>query len=151
MTTARRRTAVIAAVAALAAALAPSGGVLAGEEPVVSIDGTICYERTGDAKPYVTLKLSGAVKEDVVVVVHTEDGTAKSPDDYRGFDSVEVRIPAGEVSVEVPLEIMDDEEKEPDEYFMVIIDEAKGATIGDGKAEVVIKDGEPPKEEEPRK
>ncbi len=140
-----------AVAAALTAAVVAPAVVLAVEDPVVSIDGTICYEGIGnDGKPYVTLKLSHATKGDVLVVIHTEDGTARSPGDYLGFDKLQVRIPAGQVRAEVTLKIVADREKEPDEYFLVVIDSAVGAKIGNGKAEVIIKDGEPPKEEKPR-
>jgi len=147
MTTARRRAAAIAAIAAaFTAAMALPGPVLADEEPVVSIDGTICYEVYKDDKPTFTARLSEKSEKDVVVVVHTEDGSAQSPKDYQGSDRLVVVIPAGQTRVEVPLEIVDDGEKEPDEYFLVVVDAAYGAVIGNDKAEIIIKDGAPPQQ-----
>ena len=136
---------VVAVVVALAAAIIPPGSVLADQEPVVTIDGTICYEKYKDNNPpTVPVSLSEKSEKDVVVVMHTEDGSANSPKDYQGFERLEVVIPAGQLQVLVPLDIVDDGQKEEDEYFVVIIDAAYGAVIGNGKAEVIIKDGAPP-------
>jgi Calx-beta domain len=134
---------VIAAVVALAAAVASPGSVSAQEEPVVSIDGTICYEKYKESQ-FVPVRLSDKSEKDVVVVLHTENGTAKSPEDYRGFDGLQVVIPAGQQLVLVPLVIVDDQQKERDEYFVVVIDAAYGAVVGNDKARVIIKDGVPP-------
>jgi hypothetical protein len=147
MTTARRRAAVTAAIAAaFAVAVAPPGPVHADEEPTVTIDGTICYEKVKEqGSNRLVVNLSEESKEDVVVTMHTEDGTAKSPEDYQGSDRIVVVIPAGKTSAEVPLRIVDDEKKEGDEYFLVIVDSVEGAATGTEKAEVVIKDGAPPR------
>ena len=140
---------VIAVVVALAAAIIPPGSVFAEQEPqepVVTIDGTICYEKYKENDPpFVPVRLSEKSEKDVVVVMHTEDGTADSPADYRGFEGLQIVIPAGQLQVLVPLDIVDDGQKEPDEYFVVVIDAAYGAVVGNDKAKVIIKDGAPPR------
>jgi hypothetical protein len=138
-------------VALLAAALAPAlvhlPAAQADEEPVLTTDGTICYERMAESKDgwYVTVQLSDVSKEDVTFAISTHDGTAIAPYDYTAFRELVVRIPAGEKSVDVPLEIIADKEREEDEWFLVTLDWAENAIIGTEKAEIIIKDGTAPK------
>jgi hypothetical protein len=134
-------------VAALTPALVPLPAAQAGEEPLLTTDGTICYERIAESKDgwHVTVELSDVSKQDVIFAISTHDGTAVAPDDYIAFRELVVRIPAGERSVDVPLEIVADKEREEDEWFLVTLDWAQGAIIGTEKAEIIIKDGSPPK------
>ena len=135
-----------AIAAAFAVAVAPPGSVNADEEPTVTIDGTICYEKVKDsASNRLVVALSEESKEDVVVTMHTEDGSAQSPKDYQGSDRMVVVIPAGKTRVVVSLVIVDDGQREEDENFFVIVDSVEGAAVGTEKAEVTIKDGAPPR------
>jgi hypothetical protein len=114
--------------------------------PTVSATGTICYEKSMGKDPVFIVELSTRIDTEIIVVMHTEDGTAVSPEDYHGSERFMVIIPVGAVRVEVPLGIVDDEEKEDEEYFMVVVDEVYGGVVGrDDRAEIVIKDGGPPK------
>ncbi|GIH11521.1 hypothetical protein Rhe02_95880 [Rhizocola hellebori] len=149
MTTARRRLAALVALlaAALTHTLLPLPAAQADEWPeIVITDGTICYERQApDTSWFVTVELSQLSKEDVTFRMSTHDGTAKAPGDYTAFEGIEFRIPAGKLSVDVPLEIIADKEREDEEWFLVTIDSAQGAIIGTEKAEIIIRDGAPPK------
>ncbi|MFK3983259.1 Calx-beta domain-containing protein [Micromonospora sp. NPDC050397] len=122
---------------------------------LVSVNGTICWEqppidgapatRARDGRAIVTVTLSQPVKEAVTVLFRTADGTAVAPEDYVAIRQQRVTIPAGAKGVEVPVEIRDDGLREPDEWFVVSISDPSTGTIGQGRAEVVIKDGAPPK------
>jgi len=152
MTGVRRRLylTICAAAITTAGVVAPWPAAQAGEYPVLTTDGTICYERRapGETEPIITVVLSEPSKDDVRFVLSTRDGSAVSPDDYVAIEAREFWIPAGELRVDIVLEILDDKEREPDEWFLVTIDSAEGAVIGTEKAEVIIKDGAAPPEKE---
>lgn len=122
---------------------------------LVSVNGTICWEqppidgaplaRERGAQAIVTVTLSQPVKETVTVLFRTTDGTAVAPEDYTAIPQLRVTIPAGAKGIEVPVQIRDDGRREPDEWFVVSISDPSTGTIGQGRAEVVIKDGAPPK------
>jgi Calx-beta domain len=148
MTRLRWRIAAVAAVLLVPVAglvVMPTAGYADGD-PQISTDGTICWERRApkDPPPFVTVTLSKALDQDLTVVMNTQDGTATAPADYAAIVDLTVTIPAGELSVQVPLRIVADDKQEPDEYFLVYIDKPSQGTITQGKAEVVIKDGAPP-------
>ncbi|MFI6761646.1 Calx-beta domain-containing protein [Micromonospora sp. NPDC050417] len=122
---------------------------------LVSVNGTICWEQIPADVPattaerggtaIVTVTLSQPLKEPVTVLFRTTDGTAVAPDDYIAIGQRRVTIPAGAKGVEVPVQIQADNRREPDEWFGVTISDPSTGTIGQGRAEVVIKDGAPPK------
>lgn len=166
MTRLRWRVGVLAAAVAMPTALLgppPAAGRVCcadrgdEDEVVVSINGTICWEQPPpDGKPTrrtaqtwpptVTITLSRPVREAVTVILDTRDGTAVAPYDYEAIKGRKVTIPEGARGVEVPLGIRADDEVEKDEWFLVIISEPSIGRIGNGKAEVIIKDGAPPKD-----
>jgi hypothetical protein len=134
-------------VAGLVAVAPPSYGDEEPKKPIIKADGTICWEkrRPGAPRPYVVVSLSEVAKDPITVLFDTRDGTAVAPDDYTAIKQLKVTIPAGATSVEVPLDIVDDNVREPDEWFTVTISRPSSGSIGKGTAAVIIKDGGPPK------
>lgn len=152
----RRRFAVVAATIVLplsAILLVPVAGFADEEpkppkpkEPVLTTEGTICWEKTGPSEsPSVTVHVSPAWKTPITVVFDTIDGTAVAPDDYASAKGLVVVIPAGAKSVKVPLDIVNDGKEEPDEWFRVQLSKPSVGEI-DKKSDglVVIKDGSEP-------
>jgi Calx-beta domain len=151
----RRLGAVAAAVAAPAALLgvvhstANAGtGSGSGSEVVITADGTICWETPppgGDCPCEATVRLSAPAPVPVTVTLTTANGTAVAPYDYTAIPPRRVTIPAGALSVKVPLDIRPDEIHEPDEWFFVKISDPSIGRIENGSARVTIKDGAPPR------
>lgn len=92
----------------------------------------------------VVIGLSHEVDVPVSVTLSTTDGSARAPADYAAITGVRVTIPAGVLSVSVPVRINADEVKEPDEYFAATISSPSGGVINDGDAVIIIKDGQQP-------
>jgi len=144
----RMKTRLRRVLAAAATAVALSGAVIAPTAahadggPVITTNGTICWEKGG--QPAVTVQLSEVAKDAVTVVVDTFDGTAIAPDDYTAIKSLLVTIPAGASSVQVPLTIAADGIVEPDEWFFVSLSKPSIGKIGKNPATVIIKDGTQP-------
>ena len=156
----RRRFAVVAATIVLplsAILLVPAAGFAdeepkppKGKDPVLTTEGTICWEKTGQSqRPSVTVHVSPAWKDPITFVVTTVDGTAVAPDDYAAIKGVLVVVPAGAKSVEVPLDIVNDGKDEPDEWFRVELSKLSVGEIGKkDNGLVVIKDGSEPEQGE---
>jgi hypothetical protein len=147
----RRLGAVAAAVAAPAALLGvvhstANAGTGTGSEVVITADGTICWEKPGEDCPCeATVRMSAPAPVPVSVTLTTANGTAVAPYDYTAIPPRRVTIPAGALSVKVPLEIRPDEIHEPDEWFFVKISDPSIGRIENGSARVIIKDGAPPR------
>jgi hypothetical protein len=142
-----RRFALVAAVLVLPPALLvmlPAAGY-AGEEPVLTPQGTLCWERRAPADNYFTVILSDLYFEDVSFYVSTEDGSATAKEDFEAIRDLLVTIPKGTLSVRVPLTIRADEMVEKDEVFYVRLYKPSAGTIKPEKVEIVIMDGAPPK------
>jgi hypothetical protein len=79
----------------------------------------------------------------VTVLLTTQDGTAVAPHDYAAIDA-EVTVPAGELTAEVPIDLVADRIEEPEEWFLVTVSSPSVGGIGTGQALVTIVDGSPP-------
>jgi len=117
--------------------------------PKVTIDlpDLVAWEKPdGDCPPvHPTVGLSHVMDVPVAVSFATADGTARAPDDYTAVTGVRVTIPAGALSVAVPVQIKADAVKEPDEFFTAMIFASSVGTIEDGLAVVTVMDGAPPR------
>jgi uncharacterized protein YcfL len=117
--------------------------VPANELPQVSFEKNVSGVE-GDFAVF-TLKLSKPSATDVVVTLHSENGSAET-EDYGSFSGFVVVIPAGETSYDVPVSLFTDALKEAPETFTLKIDsvDTGNATIGKDSAEGTIVDGLPP-------
>jgi hypothetical protein len=113
---------------------------------LVSINtGPVCWEQPNPMDPcHVRITLSHQVGVPVTVTLDTMDGTATAPDDYLPLSGVRVTVPAGDVALDVPLQVVDDGVPEPDEWFLTTISATSVGSIGTGRAVVTIGDGAPP-------
>ncbi|MEM8854804.1 MAG: Calx-beta domain-containing protein, partial [Pseudomonadota bacterium] len=117
------------------------GDVAPPADPVVSIAGVTASEADGVAN--LTLTLSEASAAPVTLTLSPTDGTAVAGADFAGGPSTVV-IPAGAVTANVAIPLVDDAEEEAQETFTVAITAADGATIGTGSATVTVVDDDAP-------
>lgn len=115
-----------------------------GSDPTPKPTGTEAWEK--GRPPVVVVQLPKPWGKTIHVYVQTVDGTAVAPEDYEAIKGMWVTIPAGSLSVEIPLTLVNDGVKEPDEYFLLKITKARGATIDpkQNTAVVTIRDGSQP-------
>ena len=88
-----------------------------------------------------TVTLSSSLPRDVTVSYGTAPGTASVDQDYARV-SEKLKIPAGETSGTISVEIKSDKLLEPDETFYVELFDVSGAKISDGIGEGTILDDE---------
>jgi hypothetical protein len=106
----------------------------------------VAWEKLGPCHPQSpAVWLSHPVAVSVTVTFDTADGTAVAPADYTAVRGLKVTIPAGAVSVPVPVPIRDDELKEPAEFFTASISSPSVGRIVDGWAVITINDGAQPR------
>jgi Calx-beta domain/von Willebrand factor type A domain len=109
-----------------------------GGTSVLSIDDTTVSENIGCAM--LTVRLSAARDEAVTVHVTTTPGSADEGYDFTGVDTT-VTFPPGETLVQVPVEIIDNNEAEPVETFSASLSDASGGVpIAISTAVVTIED-----------
>ena len=97
--------------------------------PVVTVSDTADGNETGPVDGSFTLSLDLASSSDVTVT-YTVGGTATAGDDYTALSGT-ATIPAGDLTVDVPVPVIDDTEVEDDETVTLTIDSAVGADVGD--------------------
>ena len=97
-------------------------------------------ESIGNARFRVTLSEISNV--DVTFNATTADGTALAVVDYTPVAVVGVTIPAGSLSVEVPVAIIDDGVSEGEENFSLVISQSVGARILDDRGVCTIVDND---------
>lgn len=111
--------------------------------PVVDIlDGTLSGGVEGDSgvrDAVFELTLDRTPEQDVRVGWSTVDGSAEGGSDYR-TGSGTVRIPAGQRSGRITVEVLGDQTVEDDEFFRVRLTTVENATIGRDVAGVTIVD-----------
>ena len=108
--------------------------------PTLSIDDVSVSE--GDGIASFTITLSGASGQDVSVTVATADDTATAGSDYTAVGATVVTIPAGSISVSVPVTILEDALQEPAETYFVNLTSPVNATIADGQGLGTISDND---------
>ena len=67
---------------------------------------------------FVTIERQGKIDNEITVKVDTIDGSAEEGDDYIGIHDI-FTFEAGQTELEIQIEIVDDEDWEPDEEFFV--------------------------------
>ncbi|WP_420574586.1 Calx-beta domain-containing protein [Kordia sp.] len=106
--------------------------------PTITLSGGVVNEADGTAS--VTLSIDQTSTEDIVVFLQTTDQTATAPDDYV-TTAASVTIPAGSLSIDFIIPIVDDTTVEQDEFFFISGDVTSGSTTnGNVLSEVVITD-----------
>ncbi|MGE5767843.1 MAG: Calx-beta domain-containing protein, partial [Bacteroidota bacterium] len=100
--------------------------------PTISIlDGApIAQSEESGATVDFAISLSAPASEDVVVSYSTANGTAVAGSDFVGITNGQAVIPAGELLVNVSVELIDDAATEPVEAFTVQINSAALASSG---------------------
>jgi hypothetical protein len=104
----------------------------------------VAWELTACPRQNPTVSLNEPAKVPVTVVVKTVDDTAVAPSDYVALTGYKVTIPAGSLSAEIPVTIVDDGVKEPDERFFIKVVSTSVGRIDKDTATVTIKDGRQP-------
>lgn len=90
----------------------------------------------------VALRLPSALRQDVTVRYSTVDGTAIDGLDYKGVKDGFATIPAGARVGYLPLTILADDEREPDENFYIkFVSPWDGFAVEPSVTEIVIHDG----------
>jgi len=112
--------------------------LLTEDESVVKISNVDVEEGpTGQTEAVFKVVLSKASENDIGVTYHTEDGTAVAGEDYVSV-SGEVVFPSGSMEQEIRVPIIDNDTREPDETFKVILTGATNAILVSGVNNVGI-------------
>ena len=107
------------------------------------LDASVTEGNSGLVDLVFTVRLTGPSPTPVSATLTTANGTATAGADYQATTGT-VTIPAGTVSVTVPVQVFGDLLDEPDETFTATLSAPSGATIGDGTATGTIVDDDPP-------
>lgn len=108
-----------------------------GPAPTLSVADVSVGESAGSAT--LTVTLSSATTQDVLVDFATANGTATSPSDYTAASGT-VSIPAGQTAATATITLPGDAVDEPDEAFSVTLTNARNAGIADASATVTLTD-----------
>ena len=106
--------------------------------PVVSIEGLSVDEGNSDRPVFVRLQLSAKSTNTITAYVKTYDGSAKANEDYKPVDSSPVVFSPGALVNEFKIDLLGDEDYEPDESFTIKIESVEGGKIGTGEASIVL-------------
>ena len=109
--------------------------------PNILINSVVVNEADGTAT--LTVGIDQVSATDVVVDFATTDGTANAGVDYAAF-SGSITIPAGQQSVTLTFDILEDTTDETDELFNVLLSNPQGALIVGGLGSVTILDNDEP-------
>lgn len=110
---------------------AATGTVTNDDAPVVTIAGLAAAEGTAASPTTFSfpITLSNPGRGPVTVRVRSADVQAKAPGDYAAVDQV-VTFAAGETAKSVPVGVVADAVREPDEAFTMTLSEVTGGTLG---------------------
>ncbi len=86
------------------------------------------------------VQLSAKTSRDVTVAWRTEDGSARTRDDFGGGSGT-IRIRAGATEAEILVPVLEDDLDEPTETFSIVLSSPTNATLGRSRADVSILDG----------
>ena len=130
------------------------GGILDNDDPPavkVANAPDVTEGDTGTAKAVFTVSVSKKTGRDVRVEYETENGTAKAGEDYTPKSGV-LRIPAGDTTGTVSVDVTGDTRAEGDETFTLSLSRHdESATIGEPReATAKIVDDDKPEEPAPR-
>src|SRR6185312_1952276 len=113
-------------------------GTIADNDPVPTIsvaDLAVLEGNAGARIVNVTASLSNPTVSDVTAQFMTANGSARAYLDYVPVVGGRVTIPAGATSAVIPLQVIGDFAREPNEEFSVVLSSAVNATLGDQVAD----------------
>jgi chitinase len=120
-------------------------GTITDNDPTPSVridDISLTEGNSGTANMNFVVTLSTVSGQAVTVNYATANGTASQPGDYSSR-SGSVTIPAGTLSLAIPVPIVGDTMDEPNETVVVNLGTVSGATVSDGQATGTILDNDP--------
>jgi hypothetical protein len=107
--------------------------------PILAVaDSRAAEGNAGPAARNLRVDLSEPAGAPVTFDLYTGPGTASAGSDYTPTAAVGLSIAAGNTSLTVPVDVVGDSVPEADESFTLNIDNAAGASVGDGQGQVVI-------------
>jgi chitinase len=111
------------------------GNIINDEGPTLTIaDVAIAEGNSGTKVATFTVKLSVAAATPVTYTIFTQNNTALAGSDYVARGLVGETIPAGQTTRTFAVTVNGDSVVEPEEFFVVLLANATGATIFDGGA-----------------
>lgn len=116
--------------------------------PSISTSDVAVAEDTSAGEATVTLSLSEASSQEVLIDYRTFNGTATAGVDYRAVSGT-LRFAPGETAKSVAVAVIDDGVDEPDENFDLRLANARGAVVAVDHATVTINDDDPPASQPP--
>jgi hypothetical protein len=108
-------------------------GTITDDDAVVRVavnDVNVVEGNSGTRNLTFTVKLNRASGKTVNVTVRTADGSARAPRDYRS-KTVVLTFAPGQTVLSVPVSVVGDHVREPNETFAVLLNLPVNATIGD--------------------
>lgn len=115
----------------------------AADAPTVRVNNVVVSEgNTGTAAAVFTLTLSAALDEPITVAYRTADATATAGSDYQAASGTLTFAP-GETSKAVTVLVNGDRLGEPDDYFLLKLDQPANAFLATGSGTGSILDDEP--------
>ncbi|XP_041362525.1 sodium/calcium exchanger 1-like isoform X2 [Gigantopelta aegis] len=119
---------------------------LGGTKPVIEFTAAAVAVLENEGKVRVGIRRLGKLDVPVTVRVETINGTALAGEDYKAFND-KIKFGANEILRQIFIEIVDDFEWEPDEFFFVKLTTEPGADIALGNISIcqitIINDDEP--------
>ena len=110
-------------------------------EPNVTISDTSVRENNSPPASF-TVELSVPATETVTVAFTTQDGTAAAGSDYTATSDQLIFLP-GETVKQIDVFVIEDDLKELDEDFFVILSNPIGAVLSDSEGRGIIRDDDP--------
>ncbi|MBX3745853.1 MAG: DUF11 domain-containing protein [Verrucomicrobiae bacterium] len=110
--------------------------------PGLSINDVTVTEGPG-ARAVFTVRLHPPSGREVTVDYATLDGTAVAGRDYVPASGT-LRFPSGTTELRLSIEVLDDAEDEPTEFFQVQLSRSEGAAVARGRGTATILDDDPP-------
>jgi len=109
--------------------------------PIIAVDDVQIVEGTGGSTEVsVTIRLSRASDEPIVLSYSTAADTARASDDYLPFELTSLTFEPGEIVKTIVVLIVADSVDEPDEQFYFDLANPVGAIVGKGRGVVTILD-----------
>jgi beta-glucanase (GH16 family) len=112
--------------------------------PSISLTNVQVTETNVNTMAVIPVTLSASIDKMVSVKITSSDVTANSAIDYKGLNNLVIFEP-GETVSNVEVEIVGDGIPESEESFKISISNPFNAVIGNGTAEVIITDDDPPR------
>jgi len=107
--------------------------------PEISISSSAVFERSETFDLTLEITLSEITDTPVSVDYSTVSKTAKGGKDFVESSGT-IEVPAGQLAQSITIAVLDDDDKEIEEYFLVKLDNAQNATLGSSQSTIKISD-----------